>query len=76
MEMTPIKSSALKAVGYDPNSRTMRVELHNGRVYDYADVGIDKHAAMMGNQSPGTYWNAKIKGVHAATQFHPPKVER
>lgn len=76
MDMKPITSSALKAVGYDPAKRTMRVELHNGRVYDYSDVGAEKHAAMMGNASPGTYWNAKIKGVHTGTQYHAPEVKR
>ncbi|WP_263457663.1 KTSC domain-containing protein [Nocardioides pantholopis] len=36
--MQPIVSNNLSAVGYDADTRTMRVPFHSGGVYDYLDV--------------------------------------
>jgi KTSC domain len=33
MERQPVSSSNLKSVGYDPRSRTLEIEFHNGGVY-------------------------------------------
>jgi hypothetical protein len=64
MNLTPIKSSAIKAHGHDPATGKMRVELHNGKVYEYDDVSLDKYAAFTGAASPGAFWNSKIKAGH------------
>ena len=37
MRMIPVTSSNLKAVGYDSDTKTLRVEFHNG-TYDHYDV--------------------------------------
>lgn len=64
MNLTPIKSSALAAHGHDPETGKMRVQLHNGKVYEYDDVGLEKYAAFTGSMSPGKFWNERIKGAH------------
>jgi hypothetical protein len=38
MNMTPVTSTNLRAVGYDYRSRTLRVEFLSGGVYDYYGV--------------------------------------
>lgn len=38
MEMVPVISGSLRAVGYDPAARVLRVAFDNGGVYDYFDV--------------------------------------
>lgn len=38
MELTRVRSNAVRAVGYDAATRTMRVAFRNGRTYDYLDV--------------------------------------
>lgn len=39
MEMKRINSGRLRAIGYDARERTLRVELDDGSVIDYAAVG-------------------------------------
>lgn len=38
MQMHPVVSDNVDAVGYDANSRVLRVRFHSGGTYDYADV--------------------------------------
>lgn len=47
MEMRPVVSGAVRAVGYDPATRVMRVAFRTGGVYDYLDVGPELHAEML-----------------------------
>lgn len=63
-EWTPIESSFLKAHKYDPNSRRLSVEYLNGSRYTHEDVPIEKHEAMVGSASPGSFYNKKIKTNH------------
>lgn len=78
MQMTPVTSSNVKAVGYDPAGRTMRVQFNSG-TYDYADVPPEKHAALMEAESVGKHLNANFRGHHTATPVHvdeaPPEAE-
>lgn len=65
MKLTPIEgSSVIAAAGHDPATSTMRVKLHNGKVYEHADVPLEKFAAFTGAASPGTFWNKRIQGKH------------
>lgn len=41
MTMHPATSTNVIAVGYEPSTRTMRVQFRSGGVYDY--YGIDPH---------------------------------
>jgi hypothetical protein len=63
-ELAPIESSMFDAHHYDPNSRKMTVRFKNGLLYEYDDVGIDKHAAFTESASPGRFFNDKIKNNH------------
>lgn len=38
MDLTPVTSTNVRAVGYDAVNRTLRVQFKGGRVYDYFDV--------------------------------------
>ena len=40
MNRTPVNSSNVSSVGYDPTSLTLEVEFHGGAVYQYFDVPI------------------------------------
>lgn len=39
MEMKRINSGKLRAIGYEPRERRLRVELDNGQLIDYTGVG-------------------------------------
>lgn len=64
VEMKPVKSSNISAIGYDPENKILRVAFLNGNVYQYHDVDAEKHAALMGADSVGSHLNAHIKGAH------------
>lgn len=58
--MNPVRSSHLKAVGYDEESRTMRVEFHNG-TYLYFDVPRTVYEGLLRAPSKGRFHAARIK---------------
>lgn len=62
MTRTPVKSSNLKSVGYDPATRTLEVEFHSGDVHQFADVWADHHKQLLSASSPGSYFHAHIRG--------------
>lgn len=61
MEMVPVSSSNLRAVGYDADSATLRVAFHGGGVYDYFGVPPGVHDGLMRAPSKGTFLNSRIK---------------
>jgi len=65
MNMTPIaNSSNVKAVGYDEDTKTLRVEFLKGGVYDYIGVPESEHSALMSSSSVGSYIARNIKGKY------------
>lgn len=63
IELQPVKSSAIKAVGHDPKHGLM-VEFHGGGKYHYPDVTVSEHAAMMSAPSVGTHFQQHVKPKH------------
>lgn len=51
--LTPVQSSNVVAIGYDPASRTARVRFRNGATYRYADVPPELHESIMKADSVG-----------------------
>ncbi len=47
MQMTPVTSEAVRAVGYDHATRVLRVAFREGGVYDYLDVDEDLYRQML-----------------------------
>jgi hypothetical protein len=60
MKREPVRSSAIRAVGFDPRSRTLEVEFTNGRVYRYFDVPEFLYRGFMVAPSKGSYFNTRI----------------
>jgi len=59
--MKAVESSAVKAIGHDPKSRTLRVEFHSGGVYDYPDISVEEHQAILDAQSIGRHLTKHIR---------------
>lgn len=59
--MKAVKSSSLKAHGYDPESRTLAVEFQGGSVYHFADVSPETVKELEGAKSPGGFFAASIR---------------
>jgi hypothetical protein len=47
MTMHPVVSTNVAAVGYDPTSRTLRVQFNSGGIYDYSNVSSDLFKQML-----------------------------
>lgn len=62
MERTPVSSSHIVAIGYDPDSGVLEVEFTNGAVYTYTGVPLVEYEGIMSADSKGQYLHANIKG--------------
>ncbi len=69
MNRTPVASSNVASVGYDPNTMTLEVEFMNGSVYQYFDVPETVYQGLMNASSIGTYLNQNIKANYRYTQI-------
>lgn len=63
-ELTPLNSSAITGIHYDPSSQVLHARFPSGDVYRYEGVGADKVEAMTGAASPGASFNKLIAGRH------------
>lgn len=69
MDLTPVKSSNVAALGYDPASQTLRVKFKTGGTFDYAGVSPLHHAQLSaGRVSVGAYIHQHIKPHHKAAK--------
>lgn len=74
MQRTPVVSSQITSVGYDPVTLTLEIEFPSrkegprgiavgiGSVYQYANVPSDVHQALIASESVGKYFGANIRG--------------
>ena len=60
MEMIPVSSSNLAAIGYDPNSAVLCIEFKDGSAYEYFDVPQHEYDGLMSADSHGKYANQNI----------------
>lgn len=68
VNMTPVKSDSIAAIGHDAATRTLKVQFNNGSTYHYAGVSADQHAALMLSDSKGAHLNAKIRPNFKSTK--------
>jgi hypothetical protein len=61
INMQPVKSSNIKAIGYDEESKTLQIQFKNGRAYQYKDVPLDTFEAFQHADSVGKYYFARIQ---------------
>ena len=60
MKRQPLRSSVLKAAGYDPATAVLELEFTSGDVYHYFAVPPSMFAALIQDESPGAYFNRHI----------------
>lgn len=64
MQMVPVESSMISAVGYETKTREMQVVFNSGRVYRSRDVNEDEYEGLLQAESKGRYMNDNIIGVY------------
>lgn len=61
MEMIPVSSSNLSAVGYDYDTSTLRIEFIKSGAYKYQGVPSDVYEGLLAAGSKGQYFDQFIK---------------
>jgi hypothetical protein len=65
IKLTPVESSNVRAVGYDPATKQLAVAFHsNPKPYRYVKVPKVKHTRLMKAKSKGKFINKFIKPAH------------
>ncbi|WP_201344633.1 KTSC domain-containing protein [Thiohalobacter sp. COW1] len=61
MDMIPVSSSAIRAVGYDHASGRMKITFEQGDTYDFCGVPEPVYQGLMNAISKGAYYNDHIR---------------
>ena len=61
MEMIRVSSSAISAVGYDAQTRRMKITFVQGHTYDFCGVSQQVFDSLLRASSKGSYYNDFIK---------------
>jgi hypothetical protein len=61
MEMKRINAGKLRAIGYEPRERTLRVEFDDGSAIDYAGVGTEVWRRLSTSGSAWSYFRDNIE---------------
>jgi hypothetical protein len=64
----PVHSSNIRALGYEPETRTMEAEFHSGGVYRYSGVPETIYQGLMQAASKGSYFHDHIKDRYPCRQ--------
>lgn len=65
IELNPVDSNKIKAIGYDASTQTLAVVFKNGTgaVYHYPNVTPEAHAAFVGAESMGKHFGQHIQNL-------------
>ena len=61
MEMIQVRSSAIRAVGYNQSTNRMRITFEQGNSYDFCGVPIHVYDSLMRASSKGGFYNDHIR---------------
>lgn len=63
IEMVPVTSSQVAAVGYDAEAKELRVEFVSGALYAYDDVPQSVFDNLKQSASVGSYFHSAVKNA-------------
>lgn len=66
MEMLPISSGNLRAIGYDRRERLLQVQLSDGRMLQYNGVNEETWRRLKDASSPWSFYRDNIEEEYAA----------
>jgi len=61
MEMHSVNSRAISAIGYDKETRRMKITFKQGKTYDFCGVPEHIFQGLLSASSKGTYYNDHIR---------------
>lgn len=62
MERTPVNSSNLASVGYNPATKILEIGFQDGSIWQYSAVPLEVHEELIAADSQGTYLATHVKG--------------
>lgn len=62
MNMLPVRSSAISAVGYDADTQRMQIKFKQGHSYSFCRVPQHIYDGLMMASSKGIYYSTHIRG--------------
>jgi len=68
MEMKRINAGKLRAIGYDPRERVLRVEFDDGSAIDYSGVGSDVWKRFSTSGAAWSFYRDNIEEEFAGTR--------
>jgi hypothetical protein len=69
MNRTPVKSSNISSIGYDPSENILEIEFSTGSVYQYLAVPSSVHESFMRASSKGSFFASKIRNKYRTRQI-------
>ena len=68
MEMKRINAGKLRAIGYDPKTRTLRVELDTGTTLEYSGIGDEIWRRLSTSGAAWSYYRDSIEEEYPCKQ--------
>lgn len=70
MQLETVESSAIHAIGYDPDLQVLEVIFNSGRIYQFTDVPREEYDALRRAESKGRYFSENIRDDYPYWSFH------
>lgn len=64
MDMQPVSSSNIAAIGYEADTQTLGVRFNNGTTWHYEEVPQEVFDELSGAESVGRTFNQLVKGSY------------
>lgn len=61
MNLVPVTSSDLRAVGYDADTQTLQISFKDGGLYEYKYVSESMHRDLMSASSKGKFFSRYLR---------------
>lgn len=68
IQMIPVESSNLSAIGYDEDTEALRVEFHDGSAYLYTGVDKSVYVQLLTATSKGVFFRKNIRDSYSNTK--------
>ncbi len=68
-DLTPVTSSSINAIGYDPETQALHVEFSSGQRYEYPGITPETHQTLLNAPSVGAHFSKHIRPNHSGRKL-------
>ncbi len=69
MDLIPVDSSNIAAIGYSSDTGTLTIQFNNGRTYEYYGVPESEYENLKNASSKGSYAHQNIYNVYSQSEI-------